>query len=193
MHKFLSVVAACLVKVRALFLSEPAVWQIPTSSVYICAQPASSYSDFSLILPPPYFHFLASGFHSALLAASLSFIHLPYFILLPAFKFSIFSLCAILPSFLVSLNWKSLCVFLLILLFFFGSVTPFSVSSLLLFFLKPLFDLCPTSTHCLAPLLVDRVCDFLSVSSSVTFSLYVTILIFAASGQKTGEKVKVYL
>ncbi len=76
MHKFSSVVAACPVKVRALFLSEPAVWQIPASSIYICAQsaPSSSSSGSFFIFLLFVFSLLACGFHSFLPLSFHSFI-----------------------------------------------------------------------------------------------------------------------
>lgn len=100
-HKFSPVLAACPVKVRALFLSEPAVWQILTSSIDICAQPASSSSRPLFLLHVPALHILHP--------LPLVFIHSPCrfpcihspgrFILIPPFKFpSISILRAILPS-----------------------------------------------------------------------------------------------
>lgn len=77
-HKFSSLVAACPVKVRALFLSTPAVWQIPASSSCICAQ-ASTFSSscFSLHLLVLRIYIPCFWFSVILPAAFLSFIHLP--------------------------------------------------------------------------------------------------------------------
>ena len=49
MHKFSSGGSSSLSceGQSTVFLSEPAVWQIPSSSIYICAQPASSSSSSS--------------------------------------------------------------------------------------------------------------------------------------------------
>lgn len=116
-HKFSSLVAACPVKVRALFLSKPAVWQIPASSICICAQ-ASTFSSscFSLHLLVLRIYILCFlGFQSfSLLLFFLSFIHSsPHFVLIPHFKFSSISLCAFLPSRLFAFS----------AFFLFGSVT----------------------------------------------------------------------
>lgn len=80
LHKLLSVVAACPVKVKELFFSEPAVWQIPAFAIYICAQPdsssLSSYSFIFLHLHVLKNFLLPSAFHSFTLSLSFhSFIH----------------------------------------------------------------------------------------------------------------------
>lgn len=80
LHKLLSVVAACPVKVKELFFSEPAIWQIPAFAIYICAQPdsssLSSYSFIFLHLHVLKNFLLPSAFHSFTLSLSFhSFIH----------------------------------------------------------------------------------------------------------------------
>lgn len=79
LHKLLSVVAACPVKVKELFFSEPAVWQIPAFAIYICAQPdSSSLSSYSFIFL--HLHVLKKNspsfcFSFIYLVTFLSFIH----------------------------------------------------------------------------------------------------------------------
>lgn len=79
LHKLLSVAAACPVKVKELFFSEPAVWQIPAFAIYICAQPdSSSLSSYSFIFL--HLHVLKKNspsfcFSFIYLVTFLSFIH----------------------------------------------------------------------------------------------------------------------
>lgn len=119
LHKLLSVVAACPVKVKELFFSEPAVWQIPAFAIYICAQPdSSSLSSYSFIFL--HLHVLKKKFSFLLL-----FIHLPCHF--PFIHSSIFSpsIFLILPS-CFGFFKKNKPILLLHSVFFFGflNLTP---------------------------------------------------------------------
>lgn len=186
MHKFSSVIAACPVKVRALFLSEPAVWQIPASTIYICAQPASSSCSY-FFLHLLVLHICISCFLVSIHSCHFPFIH--SFIHLPISSSSLHlsplpSSFSVLFFLLFWFLWTE-SPFTFSAFSFLGSLTLSSVSSL--HSLQSLFDPYPTSTHCLVPLIGESVCDSLCFSSFVIFSLSVTPLLCWANGQEKQE------
>lgn len=101
-HKFPSLVAACPMKVRTLFLSMPAIWQSPTCSICVCARPFLFILLHSSSARCSYLHFMLLLFSLFLPATFLWFIHLPisaltggsFFLCLSSFLF--FSFCLFL-------------------------------------------------------------------------------------------------